>query len=102
STIQETLMLYRRGLSLSDMAQERALNIRTIVTHLETLILSGEDISIEHIVPAERQARIIEAIQEVGPEVLRPIKEKLGHGVSYEEIRLVRAQYVYNRKRCLS
>ncbi len=97
STIQETFALYKRGFSLGEMAQERSLNIRTIVNHLEALILSGEDIVIEHIVPLERQTRIVEAMQEVGPEVLRPIKEKLGVGVSYEEIRLVRAQYIYDR-----
>lgn len=97
ATVQATLILYNQGLSMDEIAQERGLNIRTIVNHLETLILSGEDISIERIVPAERQEEITAAILKVGPDILRPIKETLGQGFSYEEIRLVRAKFVYDR-----
>ncbi|MBM4067284.1 MAG: hypothetical protein FJ266_16890, partial [Planctomycetes bacterium] len=38
------------------------------------------------------QVRIKQALKELGMQAMSPVKEKLGDGYSYEEIRLVRAK----------
>lgn len=92
STVQETLELYNQGLTLQEIAEKRSLSINTIASHVEKLILAGENIDISSFVPEEQQAMITEVMLDVGPEFLRPIKEQLGDVFSYEQIRLVRAQ----------
>ncbi len=91
-TTQATLELCRQGLTLGEIAQKRALTITTIASHLERLILEGEEVSIDNFVAPERQLTIKHVLEEQGAEFLSPVKEKLGEGYSYEEIRLVRAK----------
>jgi ATP-dependent DNA helicase RecQ len=91
-TVQETLALWKQGLTVDKIAQKRGLTIATIFSHIERLLLDGEDISIDSIVDREKQQRIQQAFKELGTEFLTPVKEKLGDGYSFEEIRLVRAK----------
>lgn len=95
STIQTTLELYQRHLTIHEIAQKRGLALSTIVSHLEKLILDGEDISLNGLVDAGKQQRIQQAFRESGMEALSPVKERLGTGYTYEEIRLVRAKMMY-------
>jgi len=94
-TTQATLELYRQDLTIGEIAQKRGLTITTIVSHLEKLILEGEDISIDSFVAPERQLNIKHALEEHGTKSLNPVKEKLGERYSYEEIRLVRAKWAF-------
>ena len=64
----------------------------TIASHLEKLILDGEDISVDSLVEPKKQQHIKQALEELGMQTLSPVKEKLGDRYSYEEIRLVRAK----------
>ncbi len=98
STLQETLELYKQNLTIEEIAQKRNLAIGTIASHIEKLILSGEEISIDKFVDIYRQEHIIRAMSILGIERLAPIKEKLGDDYSYEEIRLVMASKMSNRK----
>lgn len=91
-TTQTTLELYKQCLTIQEIAQRRGLAVSTIASHLEKLILDGEEISIDHFVNAEKQQRIRQALEELGMKFLIPVKEKLGEDYSYEEIRLVRAK----------
>ena len=52
----------------------------------------GKIDSIDELVEPEKQRSIQNMIAEVGDEFLSPIKEKLGEGYLYDEIRLVRAE----------
>lgn len=97
STFQMTFDLYKQYLTILEIAQKRGLTVSTIASHLEKLILDGEDISIDCFVTSERQQHIIEAFKESGMQALSPVKEKLGEGYSYEEIRLVRAKMMAER-----
>src|SRR5947209_718793 len=90
-TRQLTLGLYQQGLSIEEIARERNLTARTIISHLSELIEEGEDLDIERIVHPERQKVIVDALQEIGGDMLKPVKEFLGDEYSYDEIRLVRA-----------
>ena len=100
STLQETLELYKQNLTIEEIAQKRNLAISTIVSHIEDLILSDEEISIDKFVDVDRQKHIIRAMSILGSERLAPIKEKLGDDYSYGEIRLVMAHKMrYRNKR---
>lgn len=98
STLQETLELYKQNLTIEEIAQKRNLAVSTVASHIEKLILSGEEISIDKFVDIDRQEHIIMAMSILGSERLAPIKEKLGDDYSYEEIRLVRASEMSNRE----
>jgi len=91
STVQTTLGLYKQRLTMREIAQKRGMAVSTIASHLEKLILDGEDISVDSIVNPEKQQHIKQALEELGMQALSPVKEKLGDRYSYEEIRLVRA-----------
>jgi ATP-dependent DNA helicase RecQ len=86
-----TLNLYLQGLSIAEIAQERGLSATTIVGHLVTQIEIGETLDISPLIPADRYQIIVDALLEVGDEMLKPVKEFLGETYSYDEIRLVRA-----------
>jgi len=94
STVQMTLELYKQHLTMHEIAKKRGLALSTIASHLEKLILDGEDISVDSFVDSEKQQHIKQALEELGMQALSPIKEKLGNGYSYEEIRLVRAKVI--------
>jgi ATP-dependent DNA helicase RecQ len=91
ATQQETLDLYRQGLTIQQIANTRNLSASTIITHIEKLILVGEINSIDEWVDTHKQQAIQKAISDVGADYLSPIKEKLGDDCMYNEIKLVRA-----------
>lgn len=86
-----TLELHQQGLSIEEIASERNLKPSTIISHLTELTEAGEPVEVERLVPAERYAIIVNALQQVGSETLKPVKEVLDEEYSYDEIRLVRA-----------
>jgi ATP-dependent DNA helicase RecQ len=91
SSRQQTLELYQRGLSLEEIAQERAYSISTVIGHLCRAIEEGAEVDITSLVNGERQMTIFKALKEIGDDMLRPVKDALGDEYSFDEIRLVRA-----------
>lgn len=91
-TDQETLSLLKQGLTIEQIAKKRNLAASTITSHIEKLIFQGEEIVIERFVPPEKQRAIRRAFKEVGVDRLAPVKDRLGNGYSYDELRLVRAK----------
>ncbi|MEK6887774.1 MAG: RecQ family ATP-dependent DNA helicase, partial [Candidatus Aenigmatarchaeota archaeon] len=91
-TCGKTLELLKNGLGIEETARTRGLVTTTIVSHIEKLILSGEEIKIDSFVNEERQQAILKCMQTLETQNLTPIKEKLGDEYSYDEIRLVRAK----------
>ncbi len=91
NTHMVTLQYYQQGLSIEGIAQERGLSLSTIITHLSELIEMQQPVDLNRLVPPERQQPIIQAIQTVGADLLKSIREHLGEEYSYEEIRLVRS-----------
>ena len=100
STLQETLKLYKQNLTIEEIVKQRNLTKGTIVSQIEKLILSAEEISIDKFVDIDKQEHIIRAMSILGSERLAPIKEKLGDDYSYEDIRLVRAHKMCDRNKC--
>jgi ATP-dependent DNA helicase RecQ len=91
NTHMVTLQFHQQGLSIEGIAQERGLSSSTIITHLSELIEMQQPVDLNRLVPPERQKPIIQAIQTVGADLLKNIREHLGEEYSYEEIRLVRS-----------
>jgi ATP-dependent DNA helicase RecQ len=91
NTHMVTLQYHLQGLSIEGIAQERGLSSSTIITHLSELIEMQQPVDLNLLVPPERQKPIIQAIQTVGADLLKSIREHLGEEYSYEEIRLVRS-----------
>jgi ATP-dependent DNA helicase RecQ len=90
-THQRTLALYREGLSIDKIASVRNLKSSTIISHLSELAEAGEAIDLDRLVQPAHYEVIADALQQVGDDLLRPVKDFLGDEYSYEEIRLVRA-----------
>jgi ATP-dependent DNA helicase RecQ len=90
-TRQLTLALYRQGLTIEEIARERNLKPATIMDHLTELAEAGEYIDVEKLVQPEHYEVIADALQRVGSDLLRPVKDFLGDEYSFDEIRLVRA-----------
>ncbi|MBN2488342.1 MAG: helix-turn-helix domain-containing protein, partial [Methanosarcinaceae archaeon] len=91
ATLLKTLDLYQQDLMIGEIAEIRNMAISTIASHIEKLVMAGKIRSIDELVKPEKKQSIQNVITEVGDEFLSPIKEKLGEGYSYDEIRLVRA-----------
>lgn len=87
----QTLELYKQGLTIDAIANQRGIKSSTVATHLAELIEKKQPIDIDRLVTPECQEEIIAAIEEVGDEVLKPIYEYLQERYSYDQIKLVRA-----------
>ncbi|MFD3449756.1 DNA helicase RecQ [Microbacteriaceae bacterium 4G12] len=82
-----TYNMYKENMSLEDIVKERNLSIRTIENHILQCAGEGMDVDLDSIVPKEYEQLIEEAIQQVGGERLKPIKEQLPDEISYFMIR---------------
>ncbi|MCX9011694.1 MAG: DNA helicase RecQ [Candidatus Methanoperedens sp.] len=87
-----TLEMLNQTLTPEEIALKRELALSTIYTHIENLIIAGEDIPVERFIKKEKIDIITKAVLEIGAGKLKPIRDKLGDDFSYDEIRLVRAK----------
>ena len=91
ATYEETKALVLEGLNVGEIAQRRGISQQTVLNHLERLAAAGERLELAHLMPPEHRFRRIQgAFRAVGGERLTPVREYLGDGFSFEEIRLVR------------
>ena len=90
STYAKTLELFRQGLPLTEIAARRELSPGTVVGHLERLAAHGEDFDVRPLLEPDRFALIRQEIERAETPWLSEVRDALGDGYSYEEIRLVR------------
>lgn len=88
STSLESLKLYKAGKTISEIAELRFMQKNTILGHLSRFINSGE-VKQEDLVHPEKAVIIKKAIEKLGTSSLKNIKEYLGEGIDYGEIRTV-------------
>lgn len=93
-TQAQTLTLYQQGLTPADIAKSRSLKLTTIMSHLSELIELEEHIILEKIMPQAHISVIFNVINQVGATSLGKLKETLGDGFTYDEIKLVRAKWL--------
>jgi ATP-dependent DNA helicase RecQ len=92
-TQQATLSMYRDGLSVAEIAEQRGLSPITIEGHLAAFIGTGE-LQISSFVSAEKLDQIISIIKSTGQTVAsKPIKDLLGDEFSYGEIKMAMEYY---------
>ncbi|MBE9009772.1 DNA helicase RecQ [Pseudanabaenaceae cyanobacterium LEGE 13415] len=86
-----TLELFQRGMKPSDIAEERHLRLSTIMTHLAELIEMKYTVDLDRLVSRDRQAKILEAVQQADEFSLAKIRDRLDESYGWDEIRLVRS-----------
>jgi ATP-dependent DNA helicase RecQ len=81
-----SLDLYQSGMSIADIAEQRALSVSTIETHLSYYISSGK-LDIHNLVPPDKQELIHTALTKYGKSSLRLLKENLPEEIGYGDIK---------------
>jgi ATP-dependent DNA helicase RecQ len=89
-TKQQSFELFSAGNSIQKIAAIRALSIATIEGHLAFYVQQGR-LDIHQLLDPTKIPAIQQAIEKVGGFVLTPIKELLGDGYGFGEIKLVMA-----------
>jgi hypothetical protein len=92
-----SLELMQQGKSMAEICKERNLKESTIMEHLSRYI-STNQVSIFSLVPPEKVAKILPLIESVTQSGATPVKEQLGDGFSYDEIRAVARYYALTNK----
>lgn len=87
-----TYNLYKEGLSLDEIAKERGLTRFTVENHMIKCIEQGLEIDFSQFVTEEQEQLILDAINQVGNTLLKPIKEALPEEISYTAIKIVIAK----------
>jgi ATP-dependent DNA helicase RecQ len=87
-TAYDSLMLFRSGQTVAEVAASRGLAASTIEGHLSHYIYQGT-VEINELVNDEKKIKIQDAVESYGAEKLGPLKEVLGEEYSYGEIKAV-------------
>ena len=88
-TFQISLEMFRSGLSIKEIAQSRAVNVSTVENHLARFIPTGQ-VQLRELVPDDKIEPIREAVVKFNQTgALSPVKEFLGDGFTYGEIKAV-------------
>ena len=95
-THAESFRLYKEGKNISDIAKERNLTSNTVEGHLVKFVRRG-DISIHELVSREKFILIESALKNFDGTSVTPVKQNLGEGISYGEIKLVMASLGINQ-----
>ncbi|HSH35492.1 RecQ family ATP-dependent DNA helicase, partial [Schnuerera sp.] len=86
---QLTYDCYLEGLSLAEIANKSEFTINTIIKHLEKCNNDGKIVDWSRFIKdSSKEEKILKAIDQVGLERLKPIKEMLPEDISYEDIRI--------------
>ncbi len=89
-SVQKTLFLLRKDLSIDEIAKKRNIHADTIWSHIENLIEHGQ-LSIWKILPKKKIIKTLYCINS-GSEELKRIRERItDKGITYNEIACIRA-----------
>ena len=101
SSLRETVALLKQGIKPPDIAVKRGLALSTIETHIAELIKGGE-VDIHECMEQGRIDDIASVIREIQAVTTQPVKERLGDGFTYGEIRAVMSHLQYLEKSSVS
>jgi ATP-dependent DNA helicase RecQ len=89
STVDETYALYCEGLSIEEISRQRGLTMITVEKHLADCIMQGRAVDVsEHVSDADR-ALIEVAVDQLGTQLLKPLRDALPSHINYRMIRFV-------------
>lgn len=89
STVDETYALYNRGLTIEEICAERGLTAQTVEKHLADCIAEGRPFDLATHVSDEDRAEIELAVERLGTERLKPLREALPRHITYRMLRFV-------------
>jgi ATP-dependent DNA helicase RecQ len=95
-----TFTMYKSGMTVYGIAEERNLKIQTVYAHLATLIENGHEIDLRKFLSKDDEKKIKAAILEIG--VIKSLKglfEKLNEDIPYEKLKLVLASDHYEKRK---
>lgn len=81
--------LYKEGKQVEEIAEIREITKDTVLNHFVKCQEEGLDISWEDFVDNEKEKEILDAIDNVGREYLKPIKQAVSDDISYYDIKAV-------------
>jgi ATP-dependent DNA helicase RecQ len=93
STQLESLLRFRDGASVPEIARSRGLNESTICSHLAAAVELGEDIDVSSLLTPEEHREISAAFAKHGIASLGRIKESLANKFDYGKLHISRALY---------
>jgi ATP-dependent DNA helicase RecQ len=79
----ETFQLHRQNLSIEEITEKRELALSTVENHLLQCAQKGMEVDFTRLIPAEYIPLLHTAVEKVGRDRLKPIKEQLPEEVSY-------------------
>ena len=88
STKQLSFELFKKGMSIKEIAKERKLTFGTVESHLASFIPSG-DIDVLELIPIKKYQKIVEAIDSVEFKNLTDLKQRVDSSFTYMELRMV-------------
>jgi hypothetical protein len=89
STVDETYALYEEGLAIEEICERRGLTEITVEKHLAECIMQGRTFDIARYVSDADRARIESAINQLGTQLLKPLRDTLPTHINYRMIRFV-------------
>ena len=89
STVDETYALYCQGLSIEEISRQRGLTEITIEKHLADCIMQGRDIDLSQHISAADRALIEVAVDQLGTQLLKSLRDALPSHINYRMIRFV-------------
>ncbi|HEX8491963.1 MAG TPA: RecQ family ATP-dependent DNA helicase [Pyrinomonadaceae bacterium] len=92
STVDETYALYCEGLTVEEISQQRGLTEITVEKHLADCILQGRPFDLSRHVSERDRALIESAIDQLGTQLLKPLRDALPSHINYRMIRFVVAE----------
>lgn len=89
---------FRTGESLNQLMQAYGVKRRTLISHLERYMQSGNVLPVERFraesrLSSETQDQVLAAFDELGADFLRPVFDALDKSVGYDELHLARIIY---------
>jgi ATP-dependent DNA helicase RecQ len=92
STYEETYELFKGGLSIDEISEQRNLKSTTIISHLGTLIEKGKPLDTSGLVSRSEVELVKKTLRTIDHEgALKPIHEALDGSLTYDKIRLALA-----------
>lgn len=87
-----TFAMYQEGKALEEISKLRKFNLSTIQDHIIRAFQEGHSLAWHEFIPSGQEQLILDVVQQVGREKLRPIKDALPEDVDWMTIKVVLAK----------
>jgi ATP-dependent DNA helicase RecQ len=95
---------YNAGESIESLTKRYGVAADTILNHLARFIVAGNPlrsavdlIALSKLSP-DQQGRVFAAFDELGPDMLKPVYDKLNASVNYDELKILRLCYLCEQR----